>query len=455
MTDSLDVLGQWWLPEHADHRVAGRLTWNIADGGTLDLLGEIRPVVILDNVSADGTVQNYRPARPRAENQFPVIHGSQGDKMFTLLDSFSRNGVGLRGLTEGHEQIAVNGVLEGAWYTDSSDIEADRAIIDVRHLTEWVDTSGVSVRHPRFDDNDPDAPDTIVTAVRVRPFSATRGDITVEVTQHLDQLRDLPHASGVTESWRAVMRADPMSSLKTFTDVATDLRALVTIATGRTADIERVVIQHPHLHAYNLAGHPVPQIRENITYYSRWSHRGADQAALKRVDVFFTLAQFGGADALSRWLAAATTYGTELRRVMATRYTSSMYLEDRIMNVCASLESLDAMRTSRPSPRVKLRDRLESCVDFAGPEFLTFLAEPVDEWRARVVRARNELAHHGTDFRLNATAGDHLLSEQLYWLFVHCLVRISDADQAAFDAIHRHRELRWLTEQATKQREQS
>lgn len=45
----------------------------------------------------------------------------------------------------------VNGVLVGAWYTDGDDLQADRAVFDIRHLTTWVDDSGVKTTYPRMD----------------------------------------------------------------------------------------------------------------------------------------------------------------------------------------------------------------------------------------------------------------------------------------------------------------
>lgn len=46
--------------------------------------------------------------------------------------------------------------------------------------------------------------------------------------------------------------------------------------------------------------------------------------------MYFTLDELGGIDAVRRWLVAAQDYRTELARVMATRYSGSMFLEDRI-----------------------------------------------------------------------------------------------------------------------------
>jgi hypothetical protein len=58
-TDSLDVLGYRWVPEHPEQRVPGQLNWEVQDGGRLELPGELRPFELKDDVLGDGSVQKY------------------------------------------------------------------------------------------------------------------------------------------------------------------------------------------------------------------------------------------------------------------------------------------------------------------------------------------------------------------------------------------------------------
>jgi len=444
---SLDLLGYWWLPEHADHRVPGRLIWDARAGGRLHLLGELRPVVIKDNVLGDGSVQQYRERRTKLENEFPVIHGEANTRAYTLLNSFSLNGVGFGGTEVHPENIAVNGVLDGAWYDGRSGIEADRAIFDLRHLDTWIDTNGLDTRWPMFED-DPDGPCAVVTANRRPPYVAGHDGMAVKLVHSLDQVGDQATSSGIEQTWSLVISREPLGDLEEFTGIAMDLRALITIAVGKNAEIQRVLIQHPALHGSSVSGEPAPGLRDSIAYYARWAHSGDDGAALTKHDLYFTLAQFGGADAVGRWLTTTTQYPTELRRVMATRYTNVMYLEDRIMNTCAALESFDVVRRNVPMQKCRFAKRISECVALAGPAFENLIVEPVGSWVKTVVAARNHLAHHGSLFRANGSVGERLLAEQLYWLFVLCLLRLSDAAPTAFEAISQHREIRWLTEQA-------
>ncbi|MEO6606454.1 MAG: hypothetical protein ABIN55_12625, partial [Aeromicrobium sp.] len=365
---TLDVLGYWWLPEHEDHKVPGRFTWDVEEGGNLDLLGELIPLELKDNALAGGRVQKYRERRTKLQNQFPIIHGEVRRQAFTLLNSFSLNGVGLSGLEEAPEHVAVNGVLVGAWYTDRDGIEVDRAIFHMRHLTTWVDTDSITTKYPLMD-GEQDGPYIVITARQAPAYIARFGSTEVRLFNELEPTRDKDTHRGINHAWRFAIRADEVSQLEKFTDVATDLRALVTIGTGKTADIEKAVLQHPKLVRHTLAGEALPKFRDDITYYSRWSHRSDDRASVGPYDMYFDLAQLGGPDVIARWLATAAKYSTELRRVMATRYTDAMYLEDRIANTCAALESFDIVRRDLPKDEATFKERIRASVENLGTAF--------------------------------------------------------------------------------------
>jgi hypothetical protein len=468
LPDALDFLAQWWLPENPERRVSGRFTWDPNDGGDLQLMGELREPQILDNPLADGSVQKYRGHPTKLDRRYPVIHGSHKtntghEEAYTLLDSLSLNNVGFHGLEEYPEHIAAGAVLHGAWFTDPGDVEADRAIFDLSHLSSWVNNSGLDITYPSLH-GDVDGPYAIITANRQPTFSTSYEEARVEIRQVLHPMGDREHTSGVAQTWRLVIKIEPMGELKRFADIATDIRALVTIGAGRTSNITRAVLQHPQLHKHMLDGTPAPGSRDDITYLNRWAHRGKDATAIRKYDLYFSLEHFGGAEGIARWLGTAATYRTELRRVMATRYTDAMYLEDRIMNTCAALERFDKVR--RPDAPKVLRkgkcdkwidppfvDRIVECVTLAGPVFADLIVEDAEAWAKRVRDVRNQLAHHDDPFRTTGQVAEHVLAEQIYWLFALCMLRASNAPELVLESIGNHRQLSWLRDQATERLE--
>lgn len=465
-TDGLDLLGYWWLPVKQDgdapgRRVPGRFVWDPDEGGDLQLLGELREPKILENHRKGGGIQRYRATSTEFDRRYPVIHGSRPtpsgqEEAYTLLHSLSLNAVGFHGLDEFPEHVTVGAVLRGAWYSDPSEIEADRAIFDLQHLGTWVDRDSIKTEFFPLNDGPNGAHLTI--EAHHRPSVSTIYDGADVTLRQVLPRTGSDNTIGVAQDWRLVVEIKPMGELDRYTDIATDMRALVTIAAGKTADITAAILQHPELHKFRMDGTPVPAFRDDITYWSRWAHRGNDSTVVRSRDLYFNLEQFGGADGIQRWLGAAQAYRTELRRVMATRYTDAMYLEDRIMNTCAALERFDKVRRpglTKSGPKGKqvelsFVDRIDACIAYAGREFEDMIAEAPHEWATRVRAARNQLAHHDDPFRTTGQVGEHVLAEQVFWLFAMCMLRACDAPDAAFESITSHSQIRWLRSQATE-----
>lgn len=465
-TDGLDLLGYWWLPADQDgavpgRRIPGRFVWDPDEGGELQLLGELREPKILENHLQGGGIQRYRARSSEIDRRYSVIHGSRltaggQEEAYTLLHSLSLSAVGFHGIDELPEHVTVGAVLRGAWYSDPNEIEADRAIFDLQHLATWVDQNSIKTAFFPLNDGPHGAHLTIEAHHRPSVVTSYAG-ADLMLRQGLPHTGS-DHASGVAQHWQLVVDIKPMGELDRYTDIATDIRALVTIAAGKTADITAATLQHPELHKHRMDGTPAPAFRDDITYWSRWAHRGNDSTVLRSHDLYFNLEQFGGPDAIQRWLGAAQTYRTELRRVMATRYTDAMYLEDRIMNTCAALERFDKVRrpgitklgTNNKQVDVSFADRISACIAYAGIEFEGLIAERPPQWTTRVRVARNQLAHHDDPFRTTGQVGEHVLAEQLFWLFTMCMLRACDASDAAFESIASHPQIRWLHTQATE-----
>lgn len=450
MTKTLDLRGRWWLPNHEDHQVSGTLIWSDEDGGTLHLYDELRPVVWLDNVLEDGSVQRYRADRSDFQRTYPLIFGKVEDRAYTLLDSF-RLSAREYGDDDRTEKVHVNRFLEGAWFDDPDDIHVDRLVFDMRHLTGWVNHSGLKVDWSRVGGTDRDG--FAVLNARFMPSFTTKQDgVSVRLCHELRSTGDQVHDLGVTQSWSLRLQQPEPEPLDAFLPTASDFQDLVSIAVGKTAQYETVVLQHPDVPLLSVGGTRISNLRQDITYYIRWSNRSAPCEPVKHHDMYFTFDELGGIDGVSRWLAVATNYRTELGRVMATRYRGSMAVEDRIMNVCAALDSFD-MHRRETGKWVKYAERIKNCVTLAGQPFLDLIVIESEQWVERVVDTRDDLAHHRERFRTDGNVGDHLLAEQLFWLFVLCLLRLADAPKPVYERIGRHSQIRWLTERAASSNE--
>lgn len=445
-TETLNLQGRWWLPEHDDHKVFGTFRWDPATGGVLEVQGELRPIVIKDNVLADGSVQKYRDRPTRAEMQYPVIWGQVERKAYTLLDSF-RLSVREFDLDDSIERVHVNRLLEGALFDYPDELDGDRVVIDLRHLTGWVNQTGLSTDHARHDDPDDDR-FSIVTGRTLPTLKVQHGETSVRFFQSLSEQGDHIHELGIAQRWSLSLVREEPRPLTDFMDTASDIQDLVSMAVGQTANFDKVCLQHPALPKLSVGGTPIGNWREDITYHAQWSNRTDPCAPVKRHDMYFTLEDLGWMGGVGRWLAVAEKYRTELSRVMATRYNASMFLEDRIMNISASLDSFDKVRRETGKVRVDYVERITECIDLAGEPFTNLIAQDGREWAKAVKETRHDLAHHRARFRLNGSVGEHLQAEQLFWLFAMCMLRLTDAPTTVFDGISNHAQVRWLSEQA-------
>jgi hypothetical protein len=449
MTEPHELLGRWWLPHHQHHKVTGIFRWDPDSGGTLNLHAELHPVEWKDNVLPDGGVQKYRE-RPRIGQRYPVIWGQVESRAVTLLDSFC---VTVRefGEDDALERIHVNRLLDGALYEDPEAIDVDRVVIDIRHLTGWVGQSGLKTDHPRRDVRSDDR-FSVITARTLPALTADHRGTSVRFVQSLGEEGDFIHDLGISQRWSLRLVHPEPRSLSPFMDTASDIQDLVTIAVGKAADFESVRLQHPALCQLLMDGTPKGDRRQSITYHAQWANRSEPSEPVSRHQMYFTLEDLGGMDGVGRWLDVAEEYRTELSRTMATRYSASMFLEDRIMNISAALDSFDKVRRQTGNAKVDYVERIRQCIEFAGEPFLDLLATEPTAWANRVKAARHDLAHHKERFRREGTVGDHLHAERLFWLFSLCMLRLAEAPETVFGSISNHAQVRWLKEQEQEER---
>lgn len=449
---TFEVPGVWWLPEHEDHKVPGVFRWDDIAGGTLQLIGQLRPVVLLDNVLPDGRVQKYRDHSGERDGSYPVVLGEVEHETYTLFNAFQTLWRDWS-LDQSTETVHANAVLEGAWYS-GPEPDVDRAVVKMRDLAGWVNVSGLDFSSPRLDGAGEEF--AVLTARSLPNLEVPHLDAypgaRVSLRQSLTTTRRGIEALGVEQDWALRIDREGVAPLQWFVDVASDVQDLVSIATGRTAEFRSVVVQHPDLPQLSVGGTPMGTRRKVLRYHAQWTNRAdfdaegmGSREPMDGKRMYFTLDHLG-LDGVGRWLGTAADFRTELGRAMATRYGRG-YLEDGIMNVCAALESFDKHRRATGDDDHYVA-RIQACVDLAGEEFGDLIVEDPAAWSKRVKELRHDLAHHRDRFRLDGSVGGHVISEQLFWLFATCMLRVAQAPAAVFESIAHHRQWAWLREQA-------
>ncbi len=158
----------------------------------------------------------------------------------------------------------------------------------MRHLTGWVNHTGLEVGWPRSEGAEADV-FAVVTAKSLPVFINEQDGVSIRLTQGLSGTGDHVHDLGVIQWWSLRLHKSETEPLDPFLDIASDFQDLVSIAVGHTAQFEKVVLHHPELPALSLAGTPLGNMRHDITYYVRWSNRCAPREPVKDHDMYFAL----------------------------------------------------------------------------------------------------------------------------------------------------------------------
>lgn len=447
MNEPIDIQGVWWLPETPDQKVPGWFSYDLQDGGTLRLAGSMRPLNWTENTLPDGTTQRFVGHRPDEDRLYPRIHGQSGTRLFHLEDAFQLSiDHGLCREDDAAEKIHVNWLITGALFDGEEQPEVDRAVVELQHLTSWLDNDALTVQW----DTTPEGVFAIAQAAYEPTVRAVIGNgLELSLTQTLSTGGDQLHDLTLNQRILLNIAATAPRSMDVLTDRVSDFQDLMTIAAGKVANIEKFHFTHVDVPKLSMAGTQLGNRKEELGYYTRWANRDSNRERLSPYAMVFTYAQFGGVEGLRKWMRVADRYRSELRRIMATRYNPTMFVEDRVAHCVAALESFDRTRRSSKDRDTDLVERLRNCVSYAGSPFPDLLGgESIESWTERAKNHRHALGHHLDRFRADTNLVERELGDQLFWLAELCLLREADAPAVVFERISNNSHFRWVAERA-------
>jgi hypothetical protein len=434
--EDIEVGGLWWLPGREDRKVPGTFTFDTEHGGRLTLVGALRDNVAVPALTEDGDFTLGISADDvEAAGTYDWILGLANGTFFTLQKAFETNRSGNFWEETNHQVIQVGRTFRGAHFNDTVPASGNELAIQLEGLSYWVGRSGLTSRQeveagskePRF----------ILTG---KPLETDSIQLTGGGNLHLEhwvRLGITPDTLTIRNNFQVKFSYGDPQPVDELLDVASDLQDLVSIGIGGAAEFEHVGLYHPDVYF------PVGDTREpeEITVGAHWTAVGSGDLKPRYTKLVFNLREFGGLTGVARWLAVAQKHRSTLSRVMATYYATNMYVSDRYLNRLAALEALD--RTEGGEKNKSFERRLKWCVTTAGPAIDT-LVDNTDAWIATLVSDRNDIAHHFGRRLREESAEQFFLAESAYWLYILCLLRLSDAPDAVFDDIVQHEKFQLL-----------
>jgi hypothetical protein len=337
------------------------------------------------------------------------------------------------------EVVHVNQVFRNVHYEEDEDTVAIGVSFAPRFLSHWVRRDGLTQSLSQFSRESPEEAASH-PSVSVHGYQLPSEDVTLPDGSQL-HLRQRLTLSGNGIDSKSVQQlhyfrydASELRHMQELLEVASDLQDLVSIATNRTAQFDEVNFYHP-----DIKFRPENETSglKPISFFARWN-AVSDSTKKPPLSLLFTFDDLGGMNGLASWMQVAARYRQSLGRVMATRYSTSMPVSDRLLNRAASLESFDR---DRNGDSIDFGARMARCANYAGGQFNEMIKDR-RKW-SRMVRAdRDDIAHNLG--RSRETTEQYFLSESLYWLFVFCLLKECNAPHETFRSIKESRDFAWL-----------
>ncbi len=448
-----ELLGNWWLPDEPARKVPGTLRFPAEGPIELDLM----------DLLADGNT----------DQRHPVVLGITADGIPVTLDDLqwvAGYDVRLRQVLLEHpmrrETFGVDVAFIGAHLPSESDRAFSDAVVDFTDLLSWSGPSGLS------GELGPAPGGYSIQLVSPAPREARLPFGTVALSHGWKTTGDGRRSHGIEKEVGFAAHMDAAGNLESWLRmVIGPLRHLLTFATDRPNEVSRLTFTQ----------HRDERVGERIAV--RYARSPAAATTDARPHEF--LFDAGTLDddfepALVRWFGMIGDIGPIIDMLLAQRYRSEVFAENRFLDACGAAESYHRARIARETlPRSEHEARVAAILDNAPEEHRKWLGQKLQysnepslhrrlkelvasspaasldlfgspsAFAAPVVETRSMLAHDPRRRAEMSLSGQDLLrmTEQLTFLVSAFLLRDLGFDDIRVTAmLRRTRRFRRLTE---------
>jgi hypothetical protein len=316
----IDELGVFWVDGHEDNNLQGRLRFNPEDEGiTLSLIGTF------DTVPLNDTGEQLR------------ILGWIGTKKVTL-DRCYCTGTYPRSPGIAESKYRANEMLLGH-HTSEPSPQFKSASASLSDLENWIGQTGIS-REIESKSTEKSSP---IITYQLKPL----GETSCEFSRGVVSLHFYWSTSGnplnsVTLKHWPVLNITYNEELP-LKEIQKDiglLESLITLCTGKSTDIDSLVLRHPDIKVEMLSGEP--GLNEQAIEFFAPQLRYTDPADRKPTDqhrMLFTYDEIGGIATIAKWLDTAPRFRRALNSLMSVWRAKQMFTENRFLNVTFAAEA--------------------------------------------------------------------------------------------------------------------
>ena len=382
--------GLFWLLDKPEHMVDGTL--NIRDRGRLELTTQ----GLLDLIDDGDTLRTIRGAT--ANGYVTLVEARTSG----IKHQFNRY------LTESQEtwfcQYAFQGESGGG---DRLDEEIVSAEVEIQSLPDWA----YEGRNLRLDWGN----DTLSWSVEQPGPSGkwSLGEVTIRHAVYPSRSGRAGHHRTVEVMTKTsfAVNFDQPRSLAEVLDTVSSLQALVSVAVGEAAAIERVTLTVS-------TGQPNQRL---LLHYDPvlWPLDPAPKDS-----ELFSMSELGGIEGVGRWLDFLRGQTVLKNGFLADRYRSPAFITDRTLHLLIACEAYQRHVGNRVGDEMRLPEVLPA-LDPVGRGFLDWIGD-WEVWQNSIAKIRNNEAAHLQSYGRAMEDAEPIatVNEQLYaFLVIRILIQ--------------------------------
>lgn len=395
------ALGEWWLPENPSQRVSGMISWTALEGAHLQLSESITSDPFANHSSnSEQTIFGEIEGVPLALHNATSVSVSLKSSKITarISESFraSRLFIGQ------HVSLDELGAIREYQLTSPT-------------YSAWQNQSGITVQGPHAGPSFSQGISITALQLSERNF-VVNDDVELDLRHQVSLHRDTFGKASLAEVTKFCFLGKPNGHLDFFREQSSRLRDLLTLATGRQVKPpETQLIFHQ------------PQAQSDFATHIQLLEAGNDHLdpkTQKSPESFaFRLGEGFESDDFTKWLNMGNRIRSHVRRLLATRHSQGMYLEDKLQNVAAVLQGIG--RDLSENPREDMQPSLEKVFYFVD-EDLRQGVPAVSKWKKALSDRRNEISHHDanvSNLEFNTSLSLYYSS---YWLAMFACFKLLD-----------------------------
>ena len=421
--EELDVEGLFWLATNPGDQVAGRLRFDSANGGELNLIGAYHEITEWNH--------EFAPAR---------IHGVAGKKLLTLDDCYLiQTSSQYPGILQERYRAPI--VFAGAHFDENQSLEFSAVHLRLLYLEHWVGRSGTNINIIPGE-NSSGIGQIQITVTPLEKLTSCTDISDLELSFNNNFHPDPIVETTITQSCTLGFGFPEAQSLQEALKVCTALQNLLTIGVDSPSSVTSVSLSCADLTHQSQTGETIPA-QVSLHAQFRGGHTATEAKVIHPLQMLFTFDDIGGIDGVARWLKTSAKFEPVINSLLSQQYLPLTYIDNRFLNIVVAAEALERIR--RNQQNLNFAKTLANLIQYAGDAFKTLVGD-IDLWVSRVVRARiNNVVHRG--LHENDEPHLYLLSESVYFLVVLCLLRECGVSKETLSNFQHHGRFTFLAGQ--------